>query len=133
MKFQWCLYFSPDKTGLPLDTNKVIRFLNKENFPADKARKLGGCLDIPQGRLSTFKTNHPNDADGELMDVINYWIDNDGEASWERLATALEECHHTVIAKKIRSKSHKLITRLLLQFFAVSGKQLRAVILATEV
>ena len=65
-------------------------------------------LDVPQGRLSTFEANRPNNADGVLMDVITYWIDNDGEASWERLATALEKCGHAVMAKKIQSKSYIL-------------------------
>ena len=64
------------------------------------------CLDIPQGRLSTFETNHPNNADRVLMDVITYWIDNDGEASWDKLATALEKCEHAVMAKKIQSKKY---------------------------
>ena len=108
MKFQWCLFFSPDKTGLPLDTNKVIRFLNEEDFPADKARELGVNLDVPPGRLSTFEANRPNNANGVLMDVITYWIDNNRQASWDRLATALEECDHAVIAKKIQSKSYLL-------------------------
>ena len=39
------------------------------------------------------------------MDVITYWINNDGEASWEKLATALKKCDHTVMAKKIQSKT----------------------------
>ena len=63
------------------------------------------CLNIPPGQVSTFETNHPNDADGVLMDVITYWTDNDGEASWDKLAAALKECGHAVMAKKIQSKS----------------------------
>ena len=69
-----------------------------------KARQLGVFLDVPQERLLTFAVNNPNNADGVLMDVITYWIDND-KASWDRLATALEECGHAVMAKKIQSKS----------------------------
>ena len=61
------------------------------------------CLDVPQGRFSTFETNHPNNADRVLIDVITYWIDNK-EASWDKLATALEECDHAMMAKKIQSK-----------------------------
>ena len=88
-------------------TNSFLQFLIKEHFPAGKARQLGVFLDVPQERLLTFAVNNPNDADGVLMDVITYWIDNDndGEASWDRLATALEECGHPVMAKKIQSKS----------------------------
>ena len=93
--------FSPDMTSLPLEANKVIRFLRKEDFPAGKARELGVCLDIPPGRLSTFEANHPKNANEVLMDVITYWIDNNGKASWDKLAAALKECGHAVMAKKV--------------------------------
>ena len=88
-------------------TNRFLQFLIKEHFPPGKARQLGVFLDVPQERLHTFAVNNPNNADGVLMDVITYWIDNDRdrEASWDRLATALEECGHAVMAKKIQSKS----------------------------
>ena len=85
-------------------TNSFLQFLIKEHFPAGKARQLGVFLDVPQERLDTFAVNNPNNADGVLMDVITYWIDNDGEASWDRLATALEKCGHAVIAKKVFSQ-----------------------------
>ena len=82
-------------------TNSFLQFLIKEHFPAGKARQLGVFLDVPQERLHTFAVNNP---DGVLMDVITYWIDNDGEASWDRLATVLEECGHAVMAKKVFSQ-----------------------------
>ena len=39
------------------------------------------------------------------MDVINWWINNK-EASWDKLATALKECGHAMMAKKIQSKNY---------------------------
>ena len=98
------LIFSPDITSLPLEANKVIRFLKEERFSASKARQLGVFLDVPQEQFHTFIVNHPNNADGVLMDVITYWIDNDREASWDRLATALKKCGHAVMAKKVFSQ-----------------------------
>ena len=101
------LYFFIDQptVSIPLKSNSVMNFLIEEYFPAGEARKLGLLLDVPAGRIQTFITNRPHNADGVLMDVITYWNDNDGEASWDRLATALEKCGHAVMAKKIRSKT----------------------------
>ena len=99
------LIFPPDKTSLLLDANEVIQFLMEEDFPAGRARELGVYLDVPQGRLSNFETDHPNNAVSVLMDVINYWIKNK-EASQDKLATALKRCDHAMMAKKIQSKSY---------------------------
>ena len=99
-------YFTGQPTlSSTIKSNSVMKFFIEEYFPAGEARKLGLLLDVPEGRIQTFITNYPHDADGVLMDVITYWIVNDGGASWDRLATALEKCGHAVMAKKIRSKT----------------------------
>ena len=99
------LYFIDQPTvSIPLKFNSVMKFLIEEYFPAGEARKLGLLLGVPAGRIQTFITNRPHNADGELMDVITYWNDNDGEASWDRLATALKKCGHAVMAKKVFSQ-----------------------------
>ena len=99
-------YFTGQPTlSSTIKFNSVMQFLIEEYFPGGEARKLGLLLDVPEGRIQTFITNHPHNADGVLIDVITYWIDNDREASWDRLATVLEKCGHAVMAKKIRSKT----------------------------
>lgn len=37
-----------------------------------------------------------------LLNILNFWFDNNPEATWEQLATALEECGYKRIAENIR-------------------------------
>ena len=43
------------------------------------------------------------DVKGMLIDVLNYWLETDPRKSWSKLAEALEDCNHRVVAEKIRS------------------------------
>ena len=42
------------------------------------------------------------DIKGMLIDVLNYWLETDPRKSWSKLAGAVEECGHRVLAEKIR-------------------------------
>ena len=55
------------------------------------------------------------DVKGMLIDVLNYWLETDPRKSWSKLAEAVEDCNHGVLAEKIRSTKDngKLITNVL--------------------
>ena len=85
----------------------VYRWLNiktlfkKEDFPADKAGELGTFLGINHGRISTLKSNNVGNADEMLSAILSEWLNNDSEKSWEKLAKALRNLSHSLIADKI--------------------------------
>ena len=94
--------------GLQCDI--ILRTLG-EDFHG-KAKELGTYLNIPSGKLDEFRRNNMGDVKGMLIDVLNYWLETDPRKSWSKLAEAVEDCDHRVLAEKIRSTKNygKLIT-----------------------
>ena len=72
------------------------------NFPASEAKILGTYLEIPYTRLQELQQNNSCDAEGFLLDTINYWLENDKEKSWTKLAEVLEDCGYKLLAEKAR-------------------------------
>ena len=80
-----------------------MSFLNQEGFSPSRVGEFGLFLNVPKSKLNTFEINHPRNANRVLMDVIEYWLDNDLSFSWDKLADALEKCDYAVSANKIRT------------------------------
>ena len=74
--------------------------LFRDKFPASDAKKLGTYLDIPCAKLQELKQNNSNNAEGFLLDIINYWLANDTEKFWMKLAEAVEDCGHKLLAEE---------------------------------
>ena len=86
-----------------LNVNNLAQKLS--GFDSSKWRDLGLQVDVPHSRLSTIATNVAGRADAQkeaLSSTVDYWLRNDLTASWEKLATAVEKCDHSVLANKIR-------------------------------
>ena len=86
-----------------LNVNNLVKKLS--GFDSSKWRGLGLQVDVPHSQLSTIATNVAGRADAQkeaLISTVDYWLRNDTNASWEKLATAVEKCDHTVLANKIR-------------------------------
>ena len=77
--------------------------LFRNKFPASDAKKLGTYLDISCAKLQELKQNNFSDSEGFLIDTINYWLENDTEKSWSKLAEAVENCGHKLLAEEARS------------------------------
>ena len=75
-----------------------------EKFPPSKARELGFQLEVPMAKLDEFSYNNPRDCLKLMQDVINYWLENDKEKSWKKLAGAVQACDQAALADHIRSK-----------------------------
>ena len=78
-------------------------------FPASEAKELGIYLDVPHAKIQEFRENNMGNANGMLIDVLNYWLETDSEKSWSKLAEAVKNCGYGVLADRIRQKSSQLL------------------------
>ncbi len=79
----------------------VTTFLKEEGFKAVDAERLGKCLDGPSSQIEELKRNS-HDSKSLLCDIIQCWLDNDFNPSWNSLAVALDKCGYRLMADKIR-------------------------------
>ena len=66
--------------------------------------KLAVYLDIKLEVLEKIQLECPLDIDKAKIRLYAYWLDNDTEASWNKLTTALEGLDKRVLAKIISDK-----------------------------
>ena len=57
---------------------------------AAKWYQLGVQLKIPLATLSTIESDHPRDAERCMTEILNWWLQNAPESSWEKLTEAVE-------------------------------------------
>ena len=69
---------------------------------ATEWHKLGLNLDVPEHILNLVGSNP--DIEDRLRMMLSKWLDYDREASWDKLANALNTMGKNVIAANIRSK-----------------------------
>ena len=70
---------------------------------------LGIQLGLTPGTLSSIESNHPHDADRCKIDVLDWWLRNEQDGTWEKLAQALEAMRgHDVLVQKLREKVHPM-------------------------
>jgi len=83
-----------------------MRLLNRE-FPARKAKKLGIFLNFSHISMQeiTYGKIHEDD-EIVLIDVIDFWLNEDEEKSWTKLAKAVEGCGYGDLAANIRQKNY---------------------------
>ena len=74
-------------------------------FPASKAKQIGTYLDVPDAFIQDFRRHNIGDAEGMLIDILNYWLKAGTEKSWSKLAEAVKYCGYKILAEKIRQKS----------------------------
>ena len=75
-----------------------------EEFPCSKAKSVGTHLGIKRKTLNEIQHNNPRDCKQEFEDVIDYWVENDPEKSWTKLADAVKMCGYALLADKIRKQ-----------------------------
>ena len=67
--------------------------------------QLGIQLDIPRFILRNIDRENPGNESWKLSDVLQYWIDNEPAASWEKIIQALQRIGgHKNIITSIQSK-----------------------------
>ena len=63
--------------------------------------KLGVELEISMGVLDTIEANNCSDVDKARIKLLDYWLQNDQEASWSKLAGALRKVGHGDLSNSI--------------------------------
>ena len=89
--------------------------MKKEDFSASRAEDLGEYLGIKPGRIAALRQKSGGDPDRLLSRVIREWLNNDSEKSWLKLAKALKNCDHSLIAKKIPSSQEGMHEFLIIE------------------
>ena len=51
---------------------------------------LGVYLEVPEEQLTQFEKDYPHDTARQRTKVLTYWLNNCSDATWERLAAAVE-------------------------------------------
>ena len=93
--------FSADSTHLTL---KEIQNELRE-VTAAKWYQLGVQLEIPSSTLKTMESNYPCDVHRCMTEVLDWWLRNAPERSWEKLTEALEAMGgYRILVKKLRKK-----------------------------
>ena len=86
-----------------LTVNTAIRELSE--FDNSNWSQLGINLGVPQHQRNSIAANIAGKPHGQgeaLTSVLDFWLRNDLEASWEKLASAVEMSSGVVLANKIR-------------------------------
>ena len=88
-----------------LSGSKKLNEKNAVNILRDVTRldAIGLNLDVPTYKLEEIRQTHSTDLTQCKIALISYWLKNDPQASWSKLADALED-DHRVIATHIRQK-----------------------------
>ena len=68
---------------------------------------LGVQLGLTPGILKCIESNYRHDAQRCTTEVIIWWLQNEQDATWEKLAQALEAIRgHSGLVQKLREKAH---------------------------
>ena len=68
---------------------------------SNKWYELGVRLELEEGTLKTIKSNHPENAQRRLSEVLSTWLKAEPRATWHTLCAAL--CSETVDEKELAS------------------------------
>ena len=72
---------------------------------AAKWYQLGIQLEIPVATLSNIEYEHPRDAQRCMTEILNWWLQNAPECSWEKLTEALEAMGgYRALVERLRKK-----------------------------
>ena len=82
-------YQLPSYTGLKLDEKNVVDVLHEAKFADGDWENLGQQLMIAHHALRTIRIDHPGQSSLCMSDTISRWLNNDLEASWEKLVEAV--------------------------------------------
>ena len=67
-------------------------------------RSVGVALEIKPYKLEEIRLNRMNDVQQCKFSLIDHWLRTDLEASWRKLASALDEAGEHTSANRIRAK-----------------------------
>ena len=86
------------------ETTLTLRNLATELQEVVDWYRVGLSLGIKSYQLEEIRINRMGDAMHCKLSMLDSWLRGDVEASWNKLAGALEESNHSFIADRIREK-----------------------------
>ena len=91
-------YLGTDKPSIKL-LHKYVR-----DRVAPQWRDLGIQLMEQESvdMLAIIEANHPNDVQRCCTEMLEYWLRNDDDASWNKLISAFEQIGQKAVAAKIK-------------------------------
>ena len=77
----------------------MLFLLNKHKFSPAVWKKLAVSLKFSRAVDVIDKDKH--DCDAKLIALVNHWVDNDPDKSWNKLVSAIEMSDQKVVADKL--------------------------------
>ena len=85
--------------SLELNADNVLFLLKKHKFSPAVWEKLAVGLKLSSAVTVIDKDKH--DCDTKLIALVNHWVDNDPDKSWNKLVSAIEMSDQKVLADKL--------------------------------
>ena len=83
------------------DLVDILRVLKDGHFQTIKWFDLGLYLGLSYNDLKIIEHNYPRDAEQCLTECLAKWLTDDIEATWDKLAIAVDEVGGTSVAEYI--------------------------------
>ena len=83
------------------DLGAVLDVLNNENFPSNEWIQLGLSLGLLNPKLESIEDNYSKDNEKCLQKCLTLWLTQDIEATWSKLADAVDNTGEKVVAAYI--------------------------------
>lgn len=80
------------------DLREVLDVLKDGHFPRNKWFKLGLSLDLLNPELDAIENNFPKDNERCLQKCLTLWLKEDIEATWSKLADAVDKTEEKAVA-----------------------------------
>ena len=98
------LHFLSFHIAKKLNLRNIVNVFRDANISDGDWQNLAEQLILPS-ETKTIQSNYPHDARRCMSEAINTWLNQDTEASWHKLADAVERECGKVTADAVRKKS----------------------------
>ena len=61
-------------------------------------------MGVPMPKLKSIESTNLKEVERCKLDTLQYWLDNEIDASWKEIVQALEKSDHCVLAAKVKKK-----------------------------
>ena len=96
--------FCSSAAPIPLAVREIQNELSE--VAAAKWYQLGVQLEILPATLSTIESDYPRDAERCMTEILNWWLHNAPECSWEKLTEAVEAMGgYRTVVERLRKKT----------------------------
>ena len=84
-----------------LTLQNIVKVIDSQGFPASEAHRLGLHLGIRSHKVQDLAADNRDDCHSLLSGIIDYWLNNNLQQSWQVLADAVGACGYPVMANTL--------------------------------